>query len=64
MIELLNRLLAFIEAFLRKKEQAKTQELGDEIEKDPYDFFNSHFGYGVQSDNAKKTDKTDSDSHT
>lgn len=63
MIELLNRLLAFIDAFLRKREQAEVQELSNEISEKPYDFFNSHFG-GVQSDDAEKANKTDIGSNT
>lgn len=63
MIELLNRLLAFIDAFLRKREQTKVQEQINEISENPYDFFNSHFGGSVQSNDAEEANKTDTGSN-
>ena len=62
MIELINRLLAFIEAFLRKKESKEAQHEVDELEANPNDWFNDHFG-GVQSDDAEKANKADTDSN-
>lgn len=56
-LEIIFRLL---DQFLTAIKLRKAQNERDKLEQAPDDWFRTHFGYGVQSDNAKKTDKANS----
>ena len=62
-IELLNRLLALLQGWQRKREQKERQDSADDLQSDPANWYNRKFG-GVPDDHANETDKTDPDSDT
>jgi len=54
----LDRLLALLQGWVARQEHKKAQEARDALEKNPADWFDTHFSNGVRTDDSSKTDKT------
>ena len=61
LIEVLGRLLALFDKWVARQEQKKAQKARDALEKNPADWFDTHFSNGVRTDDYNKTDQTDTE---
>lgn len=59
----LDKLLDMLNAWVARREQAKTQGARDEIEQNPADWFSQHFNglYPTNSKTNSEADKADTD---
>jgi hypothetical protein len=58
LIAVLDRLLALLQGWVARVEHRKAQEERDALNKNPADWFDSHFSSGVHTNNPDKTDQT------